>query len=107
MTITKITCKLLNEDVGVCPLKPAWVKTCPFSFSCNVKRKYRKYDKKPNIEKNDIKCDVIDCDNNIIGNCDTKHEVNDKGSCQTYIFNKEWFLKSLNRKVHGEPKNDE
>jgi len=104
MTITKITCKLLNEEVGVCPLKPAWVKTCPFAFSCSVNRKYRKYDKKTNVEKNDIKCDAIDCSNNIAGNCDDKHEINDKGVCQTYILNKKWFIKSLNIKVYGDVK---
>jgi hypothetical protein len=45
-------CKLLNIKTGVCPLKPQWISDCPESFSCDVKRKYRKY-------RNEVKQNAI------------------------------------------------
>lgn len=97
MTITKVTCELLHVELGVCPVKPAWVKKCPYEDFCKVKRKFRKYDKVPNFY---IECDVLDCSNNISNHCDTKHSINDKAICQTYLLNREWFLSTLKSKVN-------
>jgi len=98
-----INCELLNEDVRVCPLKPAWVKSCPFESLCIVKRKYRM---RSSQSKKETECDVEDCSNNICNCCDNKHKIDDKGRCVTYELNKEWFLKTLSKKVKEGIKND-